>query len=54
VLSGAEPDRSKLKTIIVGHYALKEFEESDPEFANALYAAQNIPTQMSKGLNISR
>jgi hypothetical protein len=31
VLKGDESDRSRLKTIIVGHFAVREFEKSDPE-----------------------
>jgi Tsi6 len=52
VLNGKEADRSRLKTIIVGHYAVKEFEESDPELADALVAAQAVATKMAKGLKV--
>lgn len=50
VLDGNEHDRSKLKNIIVGHYAVREFEENDPELAAALKAAQAIAFKMAKGL----
>jgi hypothetical protein len=52
VVNGAEKDRSRLKDIIVGHFAVREFEESDPEFAKALNAAQFIASQAAKGLKI--
>lgn len=52
VLSGNEKDRSKLKNIIVGHYGVREFEESDPEFADALIDAQSIASKMAKGLKV--
>lgn len=50
VLKGDESDRSRLKNIIVGHFAVREFQESDPEFSDALTAAQLIAFKMSKGL----
>ena len=52
VLQGDEPDRSRLKTIIVGHFAVREFEESDPELAELLIAAQGIASKMAKGLKV--
>jgi len=52
VLSGAESDRSRLKAVIVGHYAVREFSESDPEFAAVLMPVQNIASKMAKGLKI--
>ncbi|MBU3069843.1 hypothetical protein KOI40_08420 [Aestuariicella sp. G3-2] len=42
VLDGSEPDKSKLDKIIVGHFAVHEFEESDPELSKALKKCQNI------------
>ncbi|TWB24789.1 hypothetical protein FBZ89_101415 [Nitrospirillum amazonense] len=51
VLQG-NPDRTRLKNIIVGHYGAREFAESDPEFAQALMSAQNIATKISKGLKV--
>ena len=50
VLRGVESDRSRLKNIIVGHLAVREFAESDPELAEALHAAQNIASQAAKEL----
>jgi len=50
--NGTETDRSKLKKIIVGHYGVREFEESDPEFADALTDAQAIASKMAKGLKV--
>ena len=52
LLNGTETDRSKLKKIIVGHYGVREFEESDPEFADALTDAQAIASKMAKGLKV--
>ena len=52
VLRGNEKDRSRLKNIIVGHFAVREFEESDPELAEALNAAQAIAFKAAKGLKI--
>ncbi len=51
VLGGGE-DKSRMKDIIVGHYAVREFEESDPEFADALNQAQTIASKMAKGLKV--
>lgn len=42
VLNGTVEDTSGLDKIIVGHYAVREFEESDPELADALIQCQNI------------
>jgi hypothetical protein len=52
LLNGSETDRSKLKKIIIGHYGVREFEESDPEFADALTDAQAIASRMAKGLKV--
>jgi hypothetical protein len=52
VLNGEENDKSQMKKIVVGHYAVHEFEESDPDLANALTAAQSIASKMSKGLKV--
>ena len=52
VLHGEQSDRSRLKNIIVGHFAVREFEESDPELADALNAAQLIAFKMNKGLKV--
>lgn len=50
VLSGEDGDRSKLKDVIVGHYAAREIEGNDPEFAEALYDVQAIASKMARGL----
>ena len=52
MLRGNEKDRSRLKNIIVGHFAVREFEESDPELAEALNAAQAIAFKAAKGLKV--
>ena len=52
VLNGEESDKSRMKKIVVGHYAVREFEESDPELANALIAVQSVASKISKGLKI--
>lgn len=51
VLQGNQ-DRSRLKDIIIGHFAIREFQESDPELAEALIAAQAIASKMAKGLKV--
>lgn len=52
VLKGDEKDRSRLKDIVVGHFAVREFAESDPEFSQVLRAAQFIASNASKGLKV--
>lgn len=52
VLDGHEKDRSRLKDIIVGVYAVREFDESDPEFARLLKEAQLVAYKMAKGLKV--
>ncbi|WP_409425673.1 immunity protein Tsi6 family protein [Pseudoalteromonas sp. RW-H-Ap-1] len=47
ILNGSEPDRSKLEKIILGHFAVREFEESDPEFSEILKKCQNIAFKLS-------
>lgn len=51
VIKGDEKDRSRLKDIIVGHFAIREF-DGDPDFAQALNAAQFIASRMGKGLKV--
>jgi len=46
--TGQESDRSRLQRVNIGRYAVREFEESDPEFARALKDAQYI----AKGLKV--
>jgi hypothetical protein len=52
VLSGEDSDRSKMKNIIVGHYAARELEGSDPDLAEALYSVQAIASKMARGLKV--
>jgi hypothetical protein len=52
LISREESDRRQLKHIVLGTYAVKEFEESDPEFATVLKEAQLIAHKMSKGLKV--
>ena len=52
VLQGTERDRSRLKNIVVGHFAVREFKESDPELADVLCAVQTIASNVAKGLKV--
>lgn len=52
VADGTNPDRSLLSKVNVGLYAVREFEESDPELASALKQVQFIAEQMRKGLKV--
>lgn len=52
VLRGDEKDRSRLRNIIVGHFAVREFEKSDPDLAEALNAAQAIAFKAARGLKV--
>jgi hypothetical protein len=45
-------DRSRLHDISVGHIAIREFEESDPEFAATLKRAYFICYYKSQGLKV--
>lgn len=49
VAEGVEKDRSRLRTIISGTYAVREFEVSHPELANALFEAQSIADKLERG-----
>lgn len=53
VASGQEHDRLRLREIVVGVYAIREFEDSDPELAVALKDAQFITDRMARGLKVS-
>ena len=53
VASGQELDRLRLREIIVGVYAIREFDGSDPELAIALKDAQFIADRMTRGLKVS-
>lgn len=53
VLNGELPiDRKKLRTIMVGHYGLREFDDTDPDFAKVLKDAQLIASNMADGLKV--
>ena len=52
VISGETKDRSHLKDVVVGAYAVKEFEEADPELARVLKEVQLIASRMAKGLKV--
>jgi len=49
---GKNSEREKLKTLVFGHYALREVDESDEEFIGALSKAYYVADQTSKGLKI--
>lgn len=49
ILDGSIEDRSRLKEIIVGIYAAKEFEERDMDFANTLYDVELIVDKLKAG-----
>ena len=51
-LRGGERDNAKLRQIIIGRYAVQEFEQSDPEFADALMIAQDVASKMAAGLKV--
>ncbi|MDG9670412.1 immunity protein Tsi6 family protein [Hahella sp. CR1] len=42
IIDGMEKDKSKLDKIILGHFAVREFEESDPELSHFLKKCQNV------------
>ncbi|SKB47336.1 immunity protein Tsi6 family protein [Dyadobacter psychrophilus] len=42
IISGKLSDNGGLNNIIVGQYALREFEPGDMEFANVLYEVEEI------------
>jgi hypothetical protein len=46
-------DRSRLKDIIVGVYAAREFEDRDMAFANLLYQVEDVVDMLKKDINIS-
>jgi hypothetical protein len=53
VINGELPiDRQKLRTIIIGHYGLREFDDTDPVFAKVLKDAQLIASNMADGLKV--
>ena len=52
VLKGTELDRSRLNQLNFGLYAVKEFEDSDPEFGQVLHQASRIAAQLEKGIKV--
>ncbi|PKG37115.1 immunity protein Tsi6 family protein [Psychromonas sp. Urea-02u-13] len=50
VVDGSEADSSMLDKINVGHFAVREFEESDPEFSSILKKCQNIAFKLDMQL----
>jgi hypothetical protein len=52
VFEGAETDKSKLHRLSIGAIAAKEFEETDPELADALKNAYYVAIQSGRGLKI--
>lgn len=49
ILDGEVVDRSKLRKINVGLYAIREFEESDHEFAEVLKKFNTLQIEWLKG-----
>jgi len=49
ILDGSLEDRSRLKEIIIGIYAAREFEERDMDFANTLYDVELIVDKLKSG-----
>jgi len=45
-------DRTKLRTLTIGHYAVREFEETDEELARALKDAYLIASKLADGLKV--
>ena len=52
VLNKDEHDTTLLKKIIVGFYAVREFYESDPEFAQLLIQVHAITDRLAKGVKV--
>lgn len=52
VVTGQEKDKIKLKELTMGLYAAKEFEASDPVFANQIFSASFIAHKIRNGLKI--
>jgi hypothetical protein len=50
ILEGSSSDRSRLREINVGHYAVHEFEESDPDLAKELKKVQYVVYKMTGGI----
>lgn len=50
ILRGEIKDRSRMRDVNVGVYAVREFDESDPEFAKVLKKVHYIADKMANGL----
>lgn len=53
VLEGIESNRSMLSKIILGIYAIREFEESDPYYSKLLQRCQNEAEVLRTGVRRS-
>lgn len=49
---GRNSDRAKLRTLVFGHYAAREIDESDEEFVSALFDAAYVADRTASGLKI--
>lgn len=49
---GVSKDKSRLKDINVGVYAVREFNESDPELAEVLMKIQFMADKLERGLKV--
>lgn len=49
---GRNNERSKLRTLVFGHYAARELDERDEVFIQALNKASYVATRTSAGLKI--
>ena len=52
IRAGKEGDRSRLSSVNVGLYGVREFEESDPELASLLKRIQFIADEMRQGRKV--
>lgn len=46
IVQGVEKDKSLLDKIIIGHFAVREFEETDPELSKILKKCQSIALKL--------
>ena len=49
---GRNNERAKLRTLIFGHYAVREMDESDEEFVDALKKAFYVASRTADGLKV--
>ena len=49
---GREANRERLHTLTFGHYAAREIEDLDVEFADALFKASYVADQIRGGLKV--